>query len=293
MMSNRWLGTEYFWIWTLALLFIVAGSIFRIYRNKRLRIFCNPALSGASFRWHQSGVMILLLALGVLSTAAIIPASARKANQNEDPQPTIGILFDSDSVRTAALMSQDSSYGLQDSIQWVIENAPEEKISVWQTGTPVELLIPSTWDARAIQMLAAVVFAAHQESKSHGVPEGVSRMLLAMRGSRSRIVVLSARTDQEIESLTQSMADTENKVVFVQTQGNPISVPKFYYQNAAGRWVWESAAGRFREVLQSEQQAGNGMNSWLESLSVVRTLAILAFVFLSAETIWHLSVFRN
>jgi hypothetical protein len=290
MMAIRLIDSEYFWIWVLALLFIIAESLFRIYRNRRLRIFCNSALSGTAAGWYQAGAMILLLALGISSTAAIIPASTRKALRNKDPQPRIGILLDFDSVME---MPQNSSYVLQDSIRWIIENAPEEKISVWQTGTPAELLIPSTWDTNAAQMLAAGALTAPQKSKSYGFREAVSSMSNTLGGSKSRIVVTSARTEQEIESLAHSLAGTENKVVFVHMQSNPISAPKFCYQNMAGRWVWESAANRFREVLQSEQQAGNGLNSWLERMSVIQLLAILAFVFLSAETALHLLIFRN
>jgi uncharacterized membrane protein YbaN (DUF454 family) len=57
--------------------------------------------------------------------------------------------------------------------------------------------------------------------------------------------------------------------------------------------VWESASDRFREVLQSEQRSGNVMDSWSARMSATQTLALLAFAFLSAESIWHLLFLRD
>lgn len=293
MMPFRWSSSEFIWVWALALLIILAGSIFYIYRNKRLRTFCNPELSGDSPRWYYEGVVILLLTLGISSAAAIIPASTNEVLRNVDSQSVIGILFDSDSVNETAVVPQGLSNWLEDSIQWIIENAPRGKISVWQTGAPAELLIPSTRDTVAIRLLAGVLITVQPASRNYSVPDGIASMVLRQRGSKSKIVVLSARTAPEIESLAQAVADSGNSVIFVHTSGNLVSEPQFCYQDAAGKWLWESAAGRFREVLQNEQQSKNGMNSWLMGLSVIQILALLAFVFLSAESMWHLLFYGN
>jgi len=281
-------NAEYFWVWALALLIVLAGIVSRIYRDRRRRAFCNPALFGAGHRWYYQGVTILLLALGISLAAAIIPASTDESLRKEDSQPVIGILFDSDSITKSAAMPQDLSNWLNDSIRWIIGNAPEEKFSAWQTSKRTELLIPSTWDTQAVQMLAAVAFAAPPESGIQGVPVGIASMLLTLPGSRSMIVVLSARTTKEIEGLTLRVADSGNRVVFVHAPDNPISEPQFCHQDAAGKWIWESDASRFREVLQNEQQPQDGMNSLWARMSVIQILALLALVFLTAESMWHL-----
>jgi hypothetical protein len=293
MTSVFWFSTEYFWIWVLALLIVCAGSIFRIYRHKRLRKFCNPALSGTIARWYQLGVMIILLALGISSTAAIIPALTKKAPQSEIVPPPIALLLDSDSASKAAVTPKDSLYWLQDSIRWILENAPQEKISVWQTGTPVKLLIPATWDMQAIQMLVPAAFETQKESNANGVPDAVSRMFLAPRQSVGRIVVVSAQIDSAIEKLARSTPNAGNVVFFMHRSIDPISAPKYYYQNKAGNWVWESAASGFRELLQSNVQRKKGINSWLARMSLVQKLALLAFVLLSMETVCQLLIFRN
>jgi hypothetical protein len=293
MMPFRWSGSEFIWVWALALLIVLAGSIFYIYRSKRLQTFCNPELSGDRPRWYHQAVVILLLALGISSAAAIIPLSTNEGLRNIDSQPVIGILFDSDSVNETAVVPQGLSNWLEDSIQWIIENAPGDKISVWQTGAPAELLIPSTRDTAAIRLLAGVLITVQPASRNYSVPDGVASVVLGQRGSRSKIVVLSARTAPEIESLAQAVADSGNSVFFVHTAGNSISGPQFCYQNAAGKWVWESAAGRFREVLQNERQSENRINPWLMGMSVIQILALLAIVFLSAESMGHLLIYGN
>jgi len=280
-------SAEYFWVWALALLIVFAGIVSRIYRNRRHRVFCNPALFGRGQRWYYQGVAILLLALGISLAAAIIPASTDETLRKEDSQPVIGILFDSDSVAKSAVVPQDLSNWLNDSIRWIIGNAPEEKISVWQTSERTELLIPSTWDTQAVQMLAAVAFTAPAESGIQDVPVGVASMLLTLRGSRSMIVVLSARTTKEIELLALGVADSGKRVVFVHAPDNPISEPQFCHQDAAGKWIWQSDASRFRELLQNEQQPNNGINSLFARMSVIQILALLALVFLTAESMWH------
>jgi hypothetical protein len=290
MTSIQWFNQDYFWVWALALLIACGGSIFEIFGRRRLRIFSNPALSGVRYGWYLKGIGLLFMALGIFSTAAIIPASTSESPKREDSRSAIGILLDSGSFRESASTPRDFSNWLGDCIQWIVENAPAEPISIWETGEPAQLLVPSTWDGDSIQLLSSVFQTAQREPREGSIPDGIARMVHEQRGIIRRIVVISAQPAEEIEHLAQAFKASENVIVFVRATSNTTHEPQFFCQDREGKWVWEVASNRLGDTLQGELNSKIMGNSWFINMSVIQMLTLLAFVFLSVESMVQLLI---
>ena len=252
-------------------------------RLRKIRAIGDPAVMGIPTRWVPRIAALLMLATAVGLAGAAIPRSVMQEVESAVPTAGIRLLLDAGSLDSAGNLLWDS---LEHAIRDIFELTAGEPAGVFAPGRPAEVLIPPTVDVSGVRMLAGRLRFELQTNTGAGVVETVADMVgdKSQAVSARQIVILSSRSEEEIQRLAAGMPAGGSGVLFVALSGSG-SAASYGRRTAAGAWEWNSQPGMLRDWIRLADSNQDGRSAF----SDVQWLALAALLLLWGEHVVSLA----
>jgi hypothetical protein len=278
-----WRNPGYLWAEVVPGLLVVCWVLTEWIGRRRLRKLGDPEVLGVSHSWVWQFVALLLLVLGLASGAAVLPLPALKAENAVPKTPEIVILLDVNSLAPAAERLWRT---LEDGVQAVVEQAPGSRFSVVASGSPPEVLVPPTVDARGVQIIISRLRLALQPRSGTDLSETLAHFTGRQRSAlaNSHLVVVTALPVEEVGQASAISIENMPGVVLVRVSGD--GAPAQYgWRTSMGGWTWTTKPESTRNLL----TATTGGRPESRRLSLVQWCALFSFLLLSAEFVCSLA----
>jgi hypothetical protein len=228
-----------------------------------------------------------MLVLGLASAAAVLPRPALKAENALPETPEIVILLDVKSLEPAAERFWRT---LEDGVQAIVEQAPGSRFSVVASGSPPEVLVPPTVDARGVQIIISRLRFALQPRSGADLSETLAHFGGRQRSAlaNSHLLVVTALPVEEVEQVSGISMENMPGVLLVRVSGS--GAPTQYgWRTSMGGWTWTAKPESTRNLL----TAAMGERLGTQRLSLVQWCALFGFLLLSAEFVCSLAARSN
>lgn len=278
-----WKSPGYLWAEVVPGLLVLCWVLTEWMGRRRLRELGDPKVLGVSRPWIRQFAAFLLLVLGIASAAAVLPLPALKAENAVPETPEIVILLDVNSLAPAAERLWPA---LKDAVQALVEQAPGSRFSVVASGSPPEVLVPPTIDARGVQIIISRLRFTLQPRPGTDLSETLAHFAGRQRGAlaNSHMVIVTALPVEEMEQASAISIKNVPGVLLVQVSGG--GAPTQYgWRTSMGAWTWTTRAESTRSLLTAT--AGEPLK--LHRLSLVQWFALFGFLLLSAEFVCSLA----
>ncbi|MGD0309579.1 MAG: hypothetical protein ABSC02_09835 [Acidobacteriota bacterium] len=279
-----WRHPVYLWAECIPALVFVGWALAAWLQNRRLKRLGDPMVLGVSAAWFRRLVALVLLTVGLMFAAALLPVPAKQGADGGSPDPKVMIVIDVSSFDTA----QDRLWStLEDTIQTIVDRAPGAHFGVITPGLPPEVLVPPTLDNLGLLIIVSrLPFYPQQQSRSD-IVETLARLAegRAAEIANARLLVLTAAPAEEIprlETLSRGGSPDTTWVNISRGAGSTL----YGREGASGKWTWSPDPGVLDAALSRSLPTMGGSGA----INVVQYCALAAFLFLSVESILGLTL---
>jgi hypothetical protein len=272
-----WRYPTYLWVEIVPGLLLVCWVLAEWISRRRLKELGDPEVLGVSRSRALQLVALLMLVLGLASAAAVLPLPAWRVENAAPETPEIVILLDVKSLESAA---ERLWRNLEDAVQAVVEQVPGARISVVASGSPPEVLVPPTVDAKGVQIIMSRLHFALQPRSGGDLSETLAHFASRQRSALANLhlVVVTALPVEEVEQLSGISLENMPDVLLVRVSGS--GAPTQYgWQTRIGGWTWTVKSESTRNLL----TAAMGERLKTRRLSLVQWCALMGLLLLSAE----------
>ncbi len=272
-----WEKPSHLWVQLLPGIFLVGWAVSEWLCRRRLQHFGDARVLGVSYSWMPRVVALVLLLLGITSTAALLAIPVTGENTLSGVSPEIRILLDDGSLDAGGDTLWDT---LETAVQVILDQAPGMHFSVLASGQPAEIWVHPTADVEGIRIVVSRMRFALKRGTGGGLSETLAEHLHDQRpdSPQARLAVITAMPSEDLERLPVMQEDGASYFVFVHLSGDRGEM-RFGYRATTGEWKWTVEPAAVGNRLKAEIGASV---SW-GSLSLMQGYALLAIFLFCAE----------
>jgi hypothetical protein len=272
-----WEKPSYLWIQILPGMFLVGWAVSEWLCRRRLQLFGDAHVLGVSHPWIPKVAALVLLLLGITSTAALLAIPVTGEGALPGGSPEIRILLDDLSLDAGGDMLWDN---LENAVQVILDQAPGTHFSVLASGQPPEIWVHPTADVGGLRMVVSRLRLEMKRGSGGGLAETLTEYLHGQGPDppRARLAVITAMPSEDLERLPVMQEEGAAYFIFVILSGDRGEM-RFGYRATTGEWKWTIEAAALRDMMKAE--IGSSV-SW-GSLSLMQCYALLAIFLFCAE----------
>lgn len=258
-------------------LLILGWIISEVMRRRRLATFGDPEVLEVSTPWTARIAALLLLLFGIACAVAVIALPERKEVGKPQAAPGIRILVDLQSLANGGEQVWEA---FDISLQSVLDQAQGVLFSAAIAGSPGELTVYPTEDAKGLQ----IILARLRYESWHQNPPDLAQALAKQLGMQRvqapnlRFIVVTTMAPDEVARLVSALQDKATDVIFIRISpsGQPVH---FGTKAVAGSLVWTTNVADILPFLRPDP----GRDRQNAVIELTQWLALAALVLLCAE----------
>jgi hypothetical protein len=251
--------------------------------GRRLKKFGDPRVLGVSRSRAWKWVALLMLVLALAFIAAVLPLPTLKTENTVPQTPQIAILLD---VKSLEPTTEQLWRTLEDGVQALVEQAPGSLFSVVAAGSPPEVLVPPTVDAKGVQIIISRLRFALQQKPGGDLSATLDGFVGPQRSALTNLhfVVVTALPVEEVQQASLSSMENMPGVLFAQVSGSDATA-QYGWRTSMGGWTWTKNPDFARDLL----TAPTGRRAEAQHLSPVQWYALSGFLLLTAQFVCSLA----
>jgi hypothetical protein len=272
-----WEKPSYLWIQILPGIFLLGWAVSEWLCRRRLQHFGDARVLGVSHAWMPRFATLVLLLLGITSTAALLAIPVTGENTLSGGSREIRILLDDVSLDARGNTLWDT---LENAVQIILNQAPGMHFSVLASGQPPEIWVHPTADVEGLRIVVSRLRFELKRGSRGGLAETLAGYLhdQGPDSPQARLIVITAMPPEDLERLPLMQEERASYFIFVHLSGDRGEM-RFGYRAITGEWKWTAEPAAMRDRLKAEIGASV---SW-GSLSPMQWYALLAIFLFCAE----------